>query len=358
MDASEPAGGTDFEGMLRALGVSAELIDRAIARGDPIAAVFEDVLWPEMEERVVTPAEVEADGGLTVEQSAQMMASFGLGVPEPEEPAFTRAEAEALIELGRLSGVYGPELMTQMARVYGRQLARIAQAEIQVFRAVVEPELRAAHDDTGAAIGEIHSTFARLVPLADPLLVGVHRRWVEHQVAQAIIREAESGVDGPLPGAIEVAFLFCDLKDFTRYVDREGDEAGVVAIDRFAHVVVRERGDGFRFTKMLGDGMMLVYGDPAEAVGAGARIIAAMPSEGMPPVHASVHHGVAIAREGDYFGGAVNLAARVLGIAEAGELLATRSVHTLCRDRFEWERAGAVRVRGIAGLVELFRLSS
>ena len=68
---------------------------------------------------------------------------------------------------------------------------------------------------------------------------------------------------------------------------------------------------------------MLSYGDAPEAVAAGARVIAGMRAEGMPRVHASVHKGVAITREGDYFGGAVNLAARLLAVSGPDELLAT-----------------------------------
>ncbi len=342
--------------VLRSLGISDEIVDRALERGDPIAAVFEQVLSPQMAERTVTAAEIESRGGVSVEQSAALFTAFGLRVTEPDEPAFTDKEAEALVRLGILSDIYPPEIAIQVARVYGRVLARIAQAEIQLFRTYVEPKLRTEPGDSYAAVSAIQAAFSELLPLTDPLLTGVHRRWVEHQVMQAAVSDAETGSSAPLPGAVEVTFLFCDLKDFTKYVDLEGDEAGVAAIDRFTDVVVQQRGQRFRFAKLLGDGVMLVYGDPADAVRAGAGIIDAMPSDDMPPVHASVHRGVAIAREGDYFGHAVNLAARVLGIAGPGELLATRQVIDRLRDDFGWERAGAVRVRGIAGLVELFRL--
>ena len=50
------------------------------------------------------------------------------------------------------------------------------------------------------------------------MLLGVHRRRIEHEVAQAVVREAETRTpEGVLPGAIEVTFLFCDLKDFSAY---------------------------------------------------------------------------------------------------------------------------------------------
>jgi adenylate cyclase len=259
-------------------------------------------------------------------------------------------------ELGRLEETWPPDLAIQLSRVYGRLLARIAQTEVRLFRTNVEPRIRAEREEPEAALAAIRSAFERLLPLADPLIVGVHRRWLEHELAQVAVREAESGFESRLPGAVDVAFLFCDLKDFTAYADREGDDAAVRAIDGFNATLIRERGPSFRFMKALGDGAMLVYGEAGEAVAAGARIVAAIGPDGVPGVHASVHTGVAVVRDGDYFGGAVNVAARLLALAGRDELLATRPVVDSCRAEFAWERAGAVSLRGVAGLVEVFRL--
>ena len=74
--------------------------------------------------------------------------------------------------------------------------------------------------------------------------------------------------------------------------------------------------------------------------------------------HASVHHGRAIARDGDYFGSAVNLTARLLGAAERNELVGTRPVVERTGDGFDWQRVGKREVRGVARPVEVFRLQS
>jgi adenylate cyclase len=355
-EATSPPNRETLVETLRSLGVAEDAIERALERDDPVASVFETVLAPGIAERTVTPAEVAARGGLEIEVTLQMAAAYGLPVPEPDQPAFTEEEARVFAELGRLADTWPPQLTVQVLRVYGRLLARIAQTEVRLFRAYVEPRIRAEREEPETALAAIRAAFERLLPLADPLIVGVHRRWMEHELAQVAIREAESGFNSRLPGAVEVAFLFCDLKDFTAYVDRQGDEAAIGLIDSFNETVIRERGEGFRFMKLLGDGAMLVYGESADAVAAGGRIIAASGADDMPGVHASVHQGVAVVREGDYFGGAVNVAARLLTLATRDELLATRPVIDSCGAEFDWERAGAVSLRGVAGLVEVFRL--
>ena len=350
-------GEDEVVGRLRALGISEEAIERAAARGNPESAIFDAILLPGMEERTVTAAEIEAAGGASVEQICQIMDAYGLPPPEPDQAAFTPEEARVFMEVKALEEFWPVEVGAQVARVQGRLLQRIAQTELQVFRVQVERRLRAEGEDPVAALGAVQQVFARLLPLADPLIVGVHRRWVEHELAQAAVREAESSMPGgDLPGAVEVAFLFCDLKDFTAYADGEGDAAAVAAIDRFTEVVTRGRGESFRFMKSLGDGYMLTYAGADDAVAAGSRVIDGMRKNDMPGVHASVHQGVAITRDGDYFGGAVNLTARLLAAAGRDELVATREAVGAAGPSFEWETAGTLKVRGMAAPVDVFRL--
>ncbi len=100
---------------------------------------------------------------------------------------------------------------------------------------------------------------------------------------------------------------------------------------------------------------MLVYPDAAEAVAAWRRFRAAMADPGAPALHGSIHQGVVVRREGDYFGGAVNLAARLLVLAGSGELLATRAAVERAGSRDNWTPLGSRRLRGLRAEVEIYR---
>ena len=339
------------------LGIPAGTIERAIERGDPEGAIFDAVLMPAIAERTVTAAEIERQGGLRVGELQAFIAAFGLRPPAPEEPAFSAEEARVFVELGRLRDIWPPDLDVRLGRVWGPLLARIAQAALQLFRYHVEPRLRA--DDQGrlAGLGAVQSAFASLMPLADPVLVGVYRRWIEHELAQAAVTEAEASAGmRALPGAVNVAFLFCDLKGFTAFADAEGDATAITAVECFAETVAGARGEESRLMKSLGDGVMLAYGDAPAAVAAGTRIIDDVHAWTPLRVHASVHYGVAIAREGDYFGSAVNLAARLLDTADSDELVGTREVVERTAEAYAWDPIGARKLRGVAEPVEVFRL--
>jgi class 3 adenylate cyclase len=138
--------------------------------------------------------------------------------------------------------------------VWGPLLARIVQAALQLFRDNVEAPLRADDPDRLAGLRAAKDAFERLLPLADSVLVGVYRRWVEHELAQAAVTEAEaSSGTHLLPGARTVAFLFCDLKDFTAFAESEGN-AAISVVERFAETVANGRGEQSRLMKSLGDG--------------------------------------------------------------------------------------------------------
>ncbi len=338
---------------LREFGASEQAVEQAIGSGRLEEAIFEALAVRSAAQRTVTPAQLERQGGPPLEELGRFMNAFGFPPPPADEPTFTPSESAAMAELWRRRDVWPFDLAVRISRVYGRLLARIAHAEVQTWVSVVEPSLREHPDERTRALSGADS-FEALMPLASEILVAVHQRWVEREMAQMAFRDQALSSD--VPGAVEVSLLFCDLKDFTAFADREGDDAAVELIDRFADVVAREQGPDVRLTKLIGDGFMCAYSDPLLAVKAGARIIDAMRSPGRPGVHASVHHGLAIPHETDYFGATVNLAARLLGCADGGELVCTRPVMSRC-EALTWERGGTLEIRGVSEPVEVFKLT-
>ncbi len=123
----------------------------------------------------------------------------------------------------------------------------------------------------------------------------------------------------------EHTFLFADLVGYTALAEVEGDNrAADVATGLYE--AVRELLDGYRAEelKTLGDGVLLRCERPADGVELAVRIVsklAAIP--GFPPVRVGVHTGPAVLREGEWYGRALNVAARLCSAASGGEVLAS-----------------------------------
>ena len=346
----------DLVAALLDLGVSVEAMERAQARGQLQDAIFDMVLDSERALCTVSAREIEDRGGWPVEATLAIISALGFPRPEPDEPFFSPVEAEALIAAAVRQEWWPKEVQIEVSRVWGQALARIAAVEVYNFRFGTEAHVRSGELTPAEALATIQRALAELLPLADPLLLGIHRRWVDYELTQYAVQEAEKFAPEAIPGSIEVCLLFCDLKDFTAFAELHGDTAATAAASRFAGVTYDERGERGRVVKGLGDGAMLVYPDAAQAVAAWRRFRAAMSDPGMPALHGGIHQGVVLRREGDYFGGAVNLAARLLALAGSGELLATRAAVEHAGSEDEWTPLGTSRLRGLREPVDIYRL--
>jgi adenylate cyclase len=153
-------------------------------------------------------------------------------------------------------------------------------------------------------------------------------------------------------------FVFADIAGYTALTEAHGDaDAAELAATFCREISELARSSGGELIKTIGDAVMVRHCDPAEAVGLGLmaahEVIA---GHGFPAVRVGMHHGPAIAREGDWFGATVNLAARVAGAAAGGEVLVTAAVRERVGelDGVEFESRGEQRMRNVVAPVPLF----
>jgi adenylate cyclase len=152
-------------------------------------------------------------------------------------------------------------------------------------------------------------------------------------------------------------FLFADIAGFTALTEAHGDEGAADLVQQFSATVCEELPQGATHVKTIGDALMVRVPDPGEAVLLGLKIThELMRRHGAPAVRVGLHHGTAVERDGDYFGAAVNLAARVSAAAAAGEVLVTGHTAALAPDLpgVLYQPHGRQQLRNVREPVELF----
>jgi adenylate cyclase len=121
-------------------------------------------------------------------------------------------------------------------------------------------------------------------------------------------------------------FLFADLAGFTALTEAMGDEEAADVAREFSEEVRRLLPEhGAVEIKTIGDALMLRAATAADAVRLALRIVHDVGGRHrLPVVRVGMHTGQAVERDGDWFGSAVNLAARVTGVAGGGQVLLTQ----------------------------------
>src|SRR4051812_39425700 len=155
-------------------------------------------------------------------------------------------------------------------------------------------------------------------------------------------------------------FLFADLAGYTALTERRGDHAAAAVASEFRRTMsdlVRRHG-AFE-VKSLGDGMMVWAADAGAATALAANVVAEVGTRpDLLPVRVGVHTGPAVARGCDWYGNAVNVAARLASEARPNEALVSAATREACCGRLErrLESPRALSLRGLERPVATFRL--
>ncbi len=275
-------------------------------------------------------AEIAQVTGMPAGQIAQMWRSLGLPEPRPGVRIFTEIDAEMLGTVAGMMelGLIEPDLAMQMSRVIGWSLARVATAMVDAID--IDPTEDAADDPEVAVFA------GAMLPTMTQVIEHVWRRHLQIAARRRISRE----LDDPESRDVK-AVGFADLVGFTTLSQQVDEHTLASIVGRFEEIaydtVTSFEG---RVVKMIGDEVMYVVDDPAEAVRVGLALADEYANdEALSDVRVGIACGPVVEREADIYGPVVNLASRIVNIAFPGSVLVTDEVHDAVADdeRLEWK---------------------
>jgi hypothetical protein len=151
--------------------------------------------------------------------------------------------------------------------------------------------------------------------------------------------------------------VFTDLESYTAKVaraDREGLRKILIEHEELVTPIIEKYGG--RIVKNLGDSFMCLFLSATDALRSALDIQDVVTAEGNISIRLAMTTGDVEEIDGDAFGESVNLAARILSKAPAGEIWFGPGAR-VCMNGAEipWESVGRFRLKGIPGEKEVFR---
>ncbi len=160
-----------------------------------------------------------------------------------------------------------------------------------------------------------------------------------------------------VPHRVQKTFMFTDIVKSTNLLEAMGDEAWQGLLrwhdDTLRSLFASHRGTEVTAT---GDGFFVAFESPEEAIGCAVavqrRLADQRRTQGFAPqVRIGLHAAGATQVGQNFTGKGVHEASRICGLAEGGQILASRS--TTAEGRFTVSEPRTVNVRGIAEPVEV-----
>jgi len=321
------------------------------------------VVYPEPTAQLTTTLEQAAAAiGLPQDLAARLFDAWELPRPQPGQAL--RADDDELLALAlpALEGFEGDETaLLASARQLGDSLRRLAESQVRLFHAHVEEQLAAEGHPDHSWTDDLNQVAAVMMASLERALVLLYRRHFEHYVLEVTVLRAEAALErAGLARRRPVrppAIGFLDLTGYTKLTEERGDRAAAELAGRLVEMVhefAHRRGG--RAVKLLGDGVMFHFPEPGQAVRCGLELVDRIPRVGLPQARVGLHSGPVVCQDGDYFGGTVNIAARITDYARPGEVHVSDQ-DVADTDRLEavrFEPVGPVSLKGLSAPITLF----
>lgn len=293
--------------------------------------------------------EVAAATGVPLEDARRLWRA--LGFPDSiTEAAFTETDRDALARVAQAGAEahIGIDTMVRVVRAVGHTMARLADWEVATLSDAVS-EFGSATSASPEALRAGFGLVEKLGPHFDHLLVYAFRR----HLAAAVERVEILGSDEEDTHVAQATVGFADLVQFTA-LSNELDENEIgdlveVFESRCSDVIAGHNG---RVIKTLGDSVLFLESDPAQAIDIALDIIAVIGrDERLPDVRLGLATGPVVLRMGDVYGPPVNLAARFTAVARRNRVIIDeRTAELLPPEEFETRPLPARPIRGFGDL--------
>jgi class 3 adenylate cyclase len=272
------------------------------------------------------------------------------GLPDPGDAAVcSPLEAVIMSSFALGAAALGEEVVLQFTRVIGSAASGIAEAALASFatnRSLPMLEEGGTLVDVARAGAEATVALLAVPPVLDVLLR------VHFDAANTGRFTGEHGSP-----TVPIAVAFVDLVGSTRLTQSLGGLELAAALGDFERAASEAVvGVGGRVVKRIGDAVMFVSTDAASACAAALAVVAAVDAHAtLSAARAAVAYGDVMPRDGDYFGTAVNLAARAVPIAEPGSIVVTADVRDrLPADAWSVTSLGELTLKGFDEPIALF----
>ena len=296
--------------------------------------------------RRYTLEDATAAVGVDAAEARRIALALGVGISDGKV-GLSEDEVHLLAFVSELGKRVGQEEALAFGRVLGSAVSRVAQAVVSMFRLNYELPMREAGADRADVIEAYYRLGVEQLPEFTRAVATILRRhlirvsgetWATDVDRRATVRHLAVG--------------FADLVDYTALVSRASVDRLVDAVNAFeqlaTNVVVYRGGE---VVKLLGDEVMFVAPDTETAVAVARRLVGLTSDDDrLPPLRVGLAFGEVVSTHGDYYGAVVNLAARFVGLASPGEIVAT--------PEFPGEPLPPVQVRGFPDPVAAVRVPS
>jgi len=297
----------------------------------------------------LTLGQVVATTGIEWPTARRLVTAVGLST-DPDSLVTDGEAATVRLLASASTDLLGEEATMQLARVAGNAMARVAETLVGVFRLQVELPRR----ESGTPYVDVVKEYSGLTQTLLPAFVSTLDAALRRQMVAVSERMWSTDIERSAV-TLQRTVGFVDLVGYTSTTAslsvRQLTEMLIDFDERTAEVVAR---GGGQIVKTIGDEAMFVTEDVADACRIALDLVDASGGQ-LPPVRVGLATGEMVSVFGDLYGPEVNLAARLVTVADPSTAVVSEEVRS-DTSGFRFERLAPLALRGFPDHITAYRL--
>jgi adenylate cyclase len=333
-----------------------ELIRYALSLG---ATIEEVAASPNLGE-LALEMELRPRGPLTLAQAIEAMdiewptatrLLGALGMATDFDERITEDEAETIRLFVASIRLLGEETAVQLARVTGAAMAKVAETLVASFRIQVELPRR----DAGVRYVDVIKEYSEITTSLLPAFVRSLDALLRQQIV-AVAKRMWSTDEEHSTVTLWRTVGFVDLVGYTEVTGSlSARDLAAVLIDFDERTAEAVRAGNGQVVKMIGDEAMFVTEEPGDACRIALNLVAAFNGIRTPPVRVGLATGEMVSVFGDLYGPDVNLAARLVAVAEPDTVVVAQRTRDGAPD-FGFDALAARPLKGFPDPITSYKL--
>jgi len=290
-------------------------------------------------------------GGEDIEWPTAARLLNALGMPTDLDEAITAEEAESVRLFAASITLLGEETAVQLARVTGAAMAKVAETLVASFRLQFEIPRR----DAGVRYVDVIKEYSDITTSLLPAFV----RSLDALLRQEILAVAKRMWSTDEEHSTVTLWRTVGFVDLVGYTEVTGSlsarDLAAVLIDFDERTARAVRAGNGQVVKMIGDEAMFVTEEPGDACRIALNLVAAFADDHTPPVRVGLATGEMVSVFGDLYGPDVNLAARLVAVAEPDTIVVSRRTRDGAPD-FHFDALPARPLKGFPVPITSYKL--
>lgn len=158
----------------------------------------------------------------------------------------------------------------------------------------------------------------------------------------------------------DVAILMADLTGYTAMTDVHGGASAAKIVHKYMELVDQSLFGGTQVVQRIGDQVVMMADQPLDIIITAQKLIGCTQEHHFLSMHMGIHYGSILIEDGNFFGSTINIASRIMNLANRGQVLCSSAyLDKLPTDMdVKFVPFGKHKLKNVLNEIEIFELST